>query len=112
MLLIGFVSCEYKTIVPDTGEPIDPEVPISFSAEVEPIWTTQGCTGCHDGSPFSLLSGDAYESLTTRGLLDMDNATNSKILTFPGTNSHSNYNYVGNQRDVIKVWIEQGALDN
>jgi len=108
------VSCEYNFINPEKGDPVDPEVPISFSAEVEPIWTTQACTGCHDGSGlFSLKSGEAYNSLTTNNLLDLDQVDNSKILTEPGSSGlHADKDYVGNQRELIKVWIEQGAEDN
>lgn len=114
LLVLGMASCEYNFINPEKGEPVDPEVPISFSAEVEPIWTTQSCTGCHDGSGlFSLKAGEAYNSLTTNNLLDLDQADNSKILTVPGSSGlHADKDYIGNQRELIKVWIEQGAKDN
>ena len=114
LMMLVLSACEYKFISPDNGDPIDPELPISFSAEVEPIWTTQSCTGCHDGSGlFSLKAGEAYNSLTTNNLLDLDQADNSKILTVPGSSGlHADKDYVGNQRELIKVWIEQGAEDN
>lgn len=113
LLLVAF-ACDYKYITPDEGEPIDPEEPISFSEEVEPIWTTQNCTNCHNGSGlFSLREGEAYQSLINNGLLDLDNADNSKIVTVPGAGSiHANYTYVGNQKLLITTWIEQGAEDN
>jgi len=112
LVLIGFASCEYKYIVPEKGDPVDPEVPISFSEEVEPIWSTQNCVSCHDGSPFSLLPGEAYQSLQSRNLVNVDSPADSEILTFPGTGSHSTKDYVSNQREIIQVWIEQGAKNN
>lgn len=118
-LLLGFImmltfACDYKYITPDTGDPIDPEEPISFSAEVEPIWTTQSCTNCHNGDGlFSLKPGEAYQSLVNNGLLDMDDADNSEIVTVPGSGGlHADYVYVGNQKLLIITWIEQGAKDN
>ena len=112
LVLIGFASCEYKYIEPEKGDPVDPEVPISFSEEVEPIWSTQNCVSCHDGSPFSLLPGEAYQSLQSRNLVNVESPADSEILTFPGTGSHSNKDYVSNQREIIQVWIEQGAKNN
>ncbi len=110
-VLIGFASCEYKFIEPDTGDPVDPDEPISFSAEVVPIWSTQSCTNCHNGgTAFSLASDGAYQSLTTRGLYDVDTPENSVILEFPSTGHGGGYS--GNQSEVIRVWIEQGAQDN
>ncbi|MBS2211087.1 hypothetical protein KEM09_06730 [Carboxylicivirga mesophila] len=107
-------GCDYKFIKPDTGEPVDPEEPISFSEQIEPIWTTQSCTNCHNGSvTFSLEPGNAYQSLTSLNLMDLDNAPNSLIVKVPGTSApHTNYNYVGNQKALIITWIEQGAEDN
>lgn len=112
--MVLIVGCDYKFIQPDSGPPVDPEVPISFSEEVEPIWTSQSCTNCHNGSvTFSLEVGKAYQSLTSLNLIDLDNAPNSLIVKVPGTNApHNNYNYVGNQKALITTWIEQGAEDN
>ena len=114
LLAVFATSCDYKYITPDTGDPIDPEEPISFSAEVEPIWTTQNCTNCHNGSGlFSLKQGEAYQSLMNNNLLDLDNSENSKIVTVPGSSGlHSSYTYVGNQKLIITTWIDQGAENN
>ncbi len=114
LVLIGFASCEYKFIEPDTGDPVDPEEPISFSEEIEPIWSSLGCTGCHPSSGgLDLREGNAYQSLQTGSRIDLDNPEESLILTKPGSSGvHSDKDYVGNQRELIKVWIEQGALDN
>ncbi len=112
LLLLVLSGCEYSFIEPDTGVPVNPEETVSFSTDVEPIWATQKCTACHKGSPFSLLSGEAYQSLNTRKLVNTDSPSESVILTFPGTGSHSTKNYDGNQREIIKVWIQQGAKNN
>ncbi|WP_439183666.1 hypothetical protein [Carboxylicivirga taeanensis] len=112
--LVLAVGCDYKFVKPDTGAPVDPEVPISFSDEIEPIWTAQSCTNCHNGSvTFSLEQGSAYQSLTNLNLLDLENPANSLIVKVPGGSApHNNYNYVGNQKALIETWIEQGAEDN
>ncbi len=114
LVLLILASCEYKYIKPDTGEPVDPEEPISFSQQVEPIWTSQSCTNCHNGSGlFSLKQGEAYQSLIGNNLLDLENVDNSKIVTVPGSSGlHTSYNYVSNQKLLITTWAEQGAEDN
>ncbi|MCU4155406.1 hypothetical protein J1N10_05425 [Carboxylicivirga sp. A043] len=114
LVAIAATSCDYKYITPDTGEPVDPEEPISFTQQVEPIWTSQSCTNCHNGSGlFSLQQGEAYQSLVGNGLLDFENADNSKIVTVPGSGGlHTDYTYVSNQKLIITTWIEQGAEDN
>ncbi|MCG8581605.1 MAG: hypothetical protein MI866_16890 [Bacteroidales bacterium] len=114
LIAVCAVGCDYKFITPDEGDPIDPEEPISFSEEVEPIWTTQSCTNCHNGSGlFSLKQGEAYQSLINNNLLDLENADNSLIVKVPGTSGlHADYTYVSNQKLIITTWIEQGAEDN
>lgn len=116
LVMLVLIGCEYKFIAPDNGDPIDPEEPISFSQQVEPIWTSQGCVACHpDQSGLDLRPGTAHGSLMSHPrAIDMDNSSESSILTFktlvPGP--HGSVDYVGNQSEIIKVWIDQGALDN
>ncbi|TRX71911.1 hypothetical protein [Carboxylicivirga sp. M1479] len=114
LLLVLAIGCDYKYITPDTGAPVDPDDPISFSAEVEPIWTSQSCVNCHSGNGlFSLKQGEAYQSLIDNSLLDLENSANSKIVTVPGSSGlHSGYTYSGNQELIITTWIDQGAEDN
>jgi len=118
MLLTGCLlsACEYNFITPDTGDPVDPEVPISFSAEVEPIWTSQGCVSCHPSSGgLDLRIGEAYNSLMSHSrAINIDNSSESTILTFKTVkpSPHGSVDYIGNQSEIIKVWIDQGALDN
>jgi hypothetical protein len=114
LIAVFAVSCDYKYIKPDEGDPIDPEDPISFSAEVEPIWTTQSCTNCHNGNGlFSLKQGEAYQSLISNDLLDLENSDNSLIVKVPGSSGlHADYTYVSNQKLIITTWIDQGAEDN
>ncbi len=116
LLLAVAFACDYKYITPDTGDPVDPEEPISFSEQVEPIWTSQGCIACHPSAGgLDLRVGTAYNSLMAHPrAINNDNSTESTILTFktvqPGP--HGSVDYVGNQSEIIKVWIDQGALDN
>ncbi len=114
LVLLVLASCEYKFISPDTGEPVDPEEPISFSQQIEPIWTIQGCVSCHPSSGgLDLTVGNAYQSLQVGNRINEESPEESLILTKPGASGvHASHDYVGNQRELIKVWIEQGALDN
>ncbi|MCU4163004.1 hypothetical protein [Carboxylicivirga caseinilyticus] len=115
LFILGVLSsCEYNFITPDTGAPVDPDETVSFSEQIEPIWSTQGCTSCHPSTAgLDLRVGYAYQSLQSESRINTENPTESLILTMPGSSGvHSDKDYVSNQRELIKVWIQQGAQDN
>ena len=93
--------------------PPDPEDTISFSQEIVPIWTEQGCTGCHNGgTPPDLTPDNAYQSITSMGLVDTADAVSSKIYYYPLPDGNHFAKYTSAQAALVLGWIEQGALDN
>ncbi len=107
ILMIGMVSCEYQTIVPN--EVIIPDTPVDFVTEIEPIFTSVGCIACHDGKiMYSLLPGKAYTSLISRNLVDTANPANSKILT-KISGGHNNKSFTATQSGLILKWVTEGA---
>lgn len=112
--LAGFIfcSCEYEWITPEKT-PIPDNV--SFSADVMPIFSN-GCNVgvCHGagGTAPDLSEGNAYNSLTTGGFVDLDTPEASIIYTSLTTGSMEPYVSNAGDPDIILAWIKQGALDN
>jgi hypothetical protein len=117
LIIISFLSsCEYELIKiegaappPDTAASI-----ISFSAEIAPIFTNDGCVDCHDGSfKFDLGPANAYNSIISNNLVVAGDPSNSKIYTYPHpvTGAHHKLSTVA-EADSIAKWIYQGALNN
>ena len=113
-VIILVSSCQYKWIVEPEIPPPDPEDTISFSQEIEPIWSTQGCTGCHStgGQKPDLTAGNAYGSITSLGLVNTETPEESKIYYYPLPDGNHYVKYQSSQAALILAWIEQGALDN
>jgi hypothetical protein len=104
-------SCTYDEIIPQ-----EVEVPenVSFSIDVQPIFT-KSCAlpGCHSagGQQPNLTIGNAYNSLTFFGYVNLADPANSKI--YQQINIGKMKTYATDQdRAIILKWMEQGALDN
>lgn len=112
-LIMLLNSCEYKFIVEPVIPPPDPTDTISFSLEIEPIFTDNGCVGCHPGlhSP-DLTVGNAYNSITSTGLVNTDDSELSIIYIKPSPTENHYAKYSSSQAVLVLQWIEQGALDN
>lgn len=114
IFMMMFSSCQYKYIVEPAVVPPDPEVPISFSTEIQPIWNTQNCIGCHNtnGQKPNLTEGNSYSSIMGMGLVENEDPTASKIYFYALPDGDHVAKYTSNQAALISLWIEQGALDN
>lgn len=89
---------------------------VSFTTDIQPIFNTN-CTSCHPTlvSPPDLSSGNSYNSITNGDYIignDLDGSTlyqrllgNPSIMPPSGSLSASEIN-------LVKNWIEQGALNN
>ncbi|MFB6317812.1 hypothetical protein [Saccharicrinis sp. FJH54] len=112
IIMLGFVACEYTDIVEDDGSGNVPEN-VSFSADIEPIFTTQSCTNCHPSMKKpDLTAGSAYESIMSMGLVNTANPAESGIYTKPAPDNSHGANYTSAQAKLILAWIEQGAKNN
>ena len=113
-IIVVVASCQYKFIVEPEIPPPDPEDTVSFSLEVVPIWSDQGCTACHGtgGQKPDLTSDNAYNSLTTLGLYDTGNPEGSKIYYYPLPDGNHYKKYTALQASVVLRWIEEGAKNN
>lgn len=116
-VIIAVSSCQYKFIVEPTIPPVDPgdtTNPISFSAEIEPIFTNTNCTDCHGtgGTKPDLTTGNAYNSINTMGLADTADPESSIIYVKPNPNGNHYKKYSSSDAALILGWISQGAKNN
>jgi hypothetical protein len=110
ILLAGsvlFSACEkfaYQT------ESIDPEKPVLFQTQIQPIFTNN-CITCHKGSRNPDLRDDnSYLSLQSGGYLSQP-AEKSRLYSKLISGSHSPYT-IDSEKQLIFNWIKQGALNN
>jgi mono/diheme cytochrome c family protein len=110
LVLAALAACKYAKIVPDVPSPT---TPVSFATDIQPIFNTSGCIGCHKpGGPTpNLTAGNSYQSLISNGLVIAGNAVSSVLYQEVSTGSMSAYPDA-TQVALIQNWINQGAKNN
>lgn len=120
IILLNFLflaSCSYKYVEPETGPIIDPNESVSFASQVVTIFNDNSkCTTCHKtgGQKPDLTIANAYNQITTLGLINSADAGQSKIYSFPEPNSsiHSWKKYTNSEAQIVLLWLNQGAKNN
>jgi hypothetical protein len=105
-------SCQWVTV--EQPEIVVPDV-VSFSANIQPILTAK-CITCHKAGGFAsavlLTEGDAYNTLTSAGLVNLSDPPSS-IIFAPQTDKYPHTNHLSApDKALILKWIEDGALNN
>jgi len=87
--------------------------PVSFSSDIEPLFTSIGCIGCHSHSGqtagLDLTTGYAYQSLVNIGAINTDNPEQSELYL------HASSGHNGATSDLAALvlrWIQEGANNN
>lgn len=116
-LVLLIASCQYDFILPPvTPPPIDSTQVISFSAQVEPIFTTEGCIQCHKtgGQMPDLTTGNAFNSLNSTRYINKTTPEESLIYLYPNPESatHTWKKYTAADAQIVLQWIKQGAENN
>ncbi len=113
-IIVFATSCQYKFIVEPVIPPPDPTDTISFSQQIVPIFSEQGCTGCHNtgGQQPDLTADNAYNSIMSTGLVNTDDPVASKIYYYPLPDGSHYAKYTSAQAALVLQWIEQDALNN
>jgi hypothetical protein len=98
---------------------VEPEIvvptgPVSFASQIQPIFNSQGCTGCHPTmAGLDLTAGNAYASLIGKtGRVDVANPSVSLIVTKPASSGSHSKKYTSQQELLVLTWIEEGAKNN
>jgi uncharacterized membrane protein len=129
LLILLFISLLFNSCYNDIG-PIEPEIEIpeegvSFTEEIQPIFT-QNCTSCHPNSGnLDLSEGIAYNQIVNKnaaaydGKLIIPNEPENSIL-YKKIDHSNNYGanmplgstLTANEITLIKEWITEGAQNN
>lgn len=116
-------SCEKAYVLPKPKEviPIDPGAPpatVFYATDIQPIFNSNGCTGCHNGSQAPNLSVGLSHAALVPAFVTVSNSAASALyntLVNPGGNMNDNYlSAPVSDADLekIKTWINEGARDN
>ena len=103
-------SCYYdeEVIVPDVILP--PGTEAKFATDIVDIFESYNCADCHDASRDpDLRAGNEYDSLVP-DYVTPGNADASELYTFLAVDGHRDVD--ANSLALIKLWINEGALDN
>jgi len=117
MLLAIVASCSYDFIEYPVEVPPDPNVTVSFSEKIAPIFTTgDKCTSCHKtggAAAPSYATGQAYSAIVP-ALVDLADPESSIIYwhAHPNSATHLWKKLTPGEADLILLWIKQGALNN
>jgi len=111
IMLIGLASCQYSTIVPE--EVVIPDEPVSYSVDVEPLFTTVNCIQCHPTlmKP-DLRVGKSYASITSMNLVVAEKPEESKLWEYIKNRHNSAASLTATQKALIEKWITEGAKNN
>ncbi len=111
----GFTACEKVGLLP---VPFNPETSWSYKDDIQPLFSGNTCTDCHNGtkSP-DLRSGKSYAALT--GVVKYVNPPESaetsrlylKMISSSGSVNHSTRTSE-NEKLTVLYWIKQGAKNN
>ena len=111
-LLTLLTACEYDYVVPVPSPPPPPAGDtISFSQDIQPIFTAK-CSNCHPNvyKP-NLSSGSAYSSLSTGGYIGSTPETSLLYQKISSGGSMSSYITSG-EVNLIYRWIYAGAKND
>jgi hypothetical protein len=115
LLLISLFtsSCKYDFILPVV---VPPQTgPVLFATQVAPIFSTEGCIGCHNtgGQAPDLTASKAYGSIVP-GLINTTTPEQSLIYAYPlpTSTTHTWKKYTAGEAAIVLAWIKEGAKNN
>lgn len=112
ILMLFLSGCFYDEGLPET---LPDNIVVSFALDIQPILTTN-CTSCHPVIVFpDLTEGNSYNAITN-GIYIVPNDPNAsvlfqKLLGNPNVMPPSGA-LPASEINLVKRWIEQGALNN
>jgi len=116
ILLLSLSSCYYdeEVVIPEVV--LDPIEDVSFANEIQPIFT-EFCAACHpNAAPPDLTAGNSYAAIINGDIVPFDLNASSLYQTLITTDASELMPPSGSLSDedinLVKSWIEQGALDN
>jgi len=114
MLFLAFnTGCYYDQVyvAPEPPPDLGPD-PVSFAAEIQPIFTDK-CVSCHPPTrSLDLTVGNAYASINNTTYINLGTPAESLIYTKPHPDGSHSQKYSTTEAAIILKWIEEGAQDN
>jgi hypothetical protein len=119
IIIIGLVanSCYYDApeYVPEDGDGNGNETPVvSYQNDIVPLWVQ--CTGCHKaGGDEPNLDDDSYNNLLNGYVVPGDAASSTLYKSLLGDGAElmpPGSMWPASKSDLVRDWINQGALDN
>ena len=122
ILMLSLSSCFYDEEVVIPKVELDPVEDVSFANEIQPFFDLKiegtSCADCHSGAIApDLTAGNSYDAIINGGYIvpnDLDNSVlyQTLITTDPSKLMPPNGGVSDEDINLVKSWIEQGALDN
>lgn len=115
ILMLSLSSCYYDEVLEEViaDDPVD-EV-ISFAADIQPIFTAS-CASCHPSfAEPDLTVGNSYSAITDGIYIvpeDLDASLLYQTLLWEVSPMPISEQLPASETNLVKLWIEQGALDN
>lgn len=115
ILMLSLSSCYYDEVIEEVIPDIPQDVVISFENDIQPIFDVS-CAGCHPaaGDP-DLQEGNAYDAITNGIYIvpgDLDASLLYQTLLWEVSPMPIVEQLPASEINLVKIWIEQGALDN
>jgi hypothetical protein len=115
MLLTLISGCYYDKIEPEPVEPLPTNV--SLKSQLVPLFKTNcAASGCHDAEGShdpSLVENKAYNALLLGNFVNVQNPENSVLYIQVKTdNMPPDKPLSTKEKNLILVWIKEGARDN
>jgi len=108
-------ACTYDFIAEEELPPVDPNVDVLYSTQIQPIFTDK-CVACHKpgGEAPDLTAANSYNSIKSTNLVNLTTPASSVIYTFPGyqATTHTWKQYSAAEAQLVLTWIQQGAKNN
>jgi hypothetical protein len=112
-VLTMLTACEYTFIEPTPAPPIIVGDTISYSQDIQPVFTSK-CVSCHKtgGQAPDLSAGNSYTALTSGNLVVTGNpATSELYIVCKPSGSMANF-ISADQLNLIYRWINAGAKND
>ncbi len=113
IFLLSLNSCYYNEIIDDI--PLDDVKDISFATDIQPIFTNS-CASCHPNSaPPDLTVGNSWIAIMDGNYIvpnDIGASLLYQTMIGNGNIMPPNGGLPSSEINLVKNWIEQGALDN
>ena len=113
-LSLFMTSCYYDAY-PEDDNIIDPETDVSYATDIVPLWVQ--CTGCHKaGGDAPNLQDNSYNNLLNGYVVPSNAEASTLYKSLLGTDGIQlmppGSQWPDSKINLVKSWIDQGALNN